>query len=143
METPFLGSKLVSHTGEVNTSDVLSAPVLAIYFSAHWCPPCRGFTPTLAKHYNKWNEKEKKIEVIFVRSDRDQSGFDEYFKSMPWVAVPFSATETRAALKAKYTVKGIPMLVIVDKSGKCLKLDGRDDVEDNGEAALELFQTLN
>ena len=25
--------------------------VVAFYFSAHWCPPCRGFTPVLKKFY--------------------------------------------------------------------------------------------
>ena len=26
---------------------------IGLYFSAHWCPPCRGFTPVLADTYNK------------------------------------------------------------------------------------------
>jgi len=141
MESTFLGPKILTHKGEINSSEVLSAPVIAIYFSAHWCPPCRGFTPVLAKNYKKWNEKEKKIEVIFVSSDRDQKGFDEYFKEMPWVAVPFQS-ELRIILKAKYGVQSIPNLVIVDKKGDLLKMDGRDDVEDSAETALATFQSL-
>jgi nucleoredoxin len=27
--------------------------VLAFYFSAHWCPPCRQFTPVLAQAYRQ------------------------------------------------------------------------------------------
>jgi nucleoredoxin len=26
-----------------------------LYFSAHWCPPCRGFTPALAKFFKAAN----------------------------------------------------------------------------------------
>ena len=26
--------------------------LIGFYFSAHWCPPCRLFTPVLAEFYN-------------------------------------------------------------------------------------------
>lgn len=65
--------------------------VIGIYFSAHWCPPCRGFTPQLIEFYK--NEKLKKnsakFEVIFVSWDRDEASFKEYFSTMPWLALPF------------------------------------------------------
>ena len=31
----------------------LEGKVIGIYFSAHWCPPCRGFTPKLVEWYGK------------------------------------------------------------------------------------------
>lgn len=65
--------------------------VIGIYFSAHWCPPCRGFTPKLIEFYN--NEKQKKdsvkFEIIFVSWDRDEANFKEYFGTMPWLALPY------------------------------------------------------
>merc|ERR1711998_777203 len=41
-----LGDTLTGKDGPVAMS-TLANKNLAIYFSAHWCPPCRGFTPKL------------------------------------------------------------------------------------------------
>lgn len=30
------------------------------------------------------------LEIVFVSSDRDESTFNNYFKSMPWLSVPWS-----------------------------------------------------
>ncbi len=78
----------LTHSGEVTFSDI-SAPVICLYFSAHWCPPCRNFTPVLAKLYNQWNKDGKQIEIIFVSSDNDLKSYKEYFESMPWISIPF------------------------------------------------------
>ena len=48
----FFGDELKSKSGAVKTAEALADKVVAIYFSAHWCPPCRGFTPKLAEIYN-------------------------------------------------------------------------------------------
>lgn len=68
-----------------------------LYFSAHWCPPCRGFTPVLAQLYTKLKENNQSIEMIFVSSDRDENSFKEYFNEMPWHALPFSERDLKVS----------------------------------------------
>jgi len=47
--TELLGAKLIGKDGEVETMTALKGKTaVALYFSGHWCPPCRGFTPKLA-----------------------------------------------------------------------------------------------
>lgn len=144
MESSFLGTTLLRKPKEeVKASEALAtAPVIAVYFSAHWCPPCRKFTPILAELYKKWNAKNKRIEIIFVSRDKDEKMFNEYFETMPWLAVPFSNTDVVNSLRTKYSISGIPTLVIVDKNGKCLSMEGRDEVDDNNEKAIEVFEAL-
>lgn len=88
-----IGAKVVDHEQrDVEVSSLAGeGKVLGFYFSAHWCPPCRAFTPQLAQWYRtvKDGPNGNKFEIVFVSSDRDQGSFDEYFKEMPWHALPF------------------------------------------------------
>lgn len=62
-----------------------------MFFRAHWCGPCRGFTPKLAEIYKDvQNELKDKFDIVFISWDEDQASFDEYLKEMPWKALPFS-----------------------------------------------------
>lgn len=127
MEALF-GSKLLSGSEEIPTAGAFEGKTaVGIYFSAHWCPPCRGFTPKLAEMY-KANLKEKGLEIVFVSSDRDEAGFKDYFKDMPWLALPFADRDKKAELSKKYKVQGIPSFVIVQPSGETITTDGRSAV---------------
>lgn len=68
---------------------------MIIDFSAHWCPPCRRFTPKLADAYkNVSDDMKKNFDIVFISLDEQQSEFDEYFKEMPWKALPYAGKLT-------------------------------------------------
>eukprot|EP00116_Pleurobrachia_bachei_P016823 sb/3477085/ len=98
-----LGSKLHGKSGEVDTATALADKYVALYFSAQWCPPCRGFTPELAKLYGKLSDKP--FEIVFVSSDKADAAFNEYYETMPWLALPYADRDRKAALSAKFKVK--------------------------------------
>jgi len=124
-----LGSELQTKAGNQSTASCLQdADAVGIYFSAHWCPPCRGFTPKLAEVYNGMKAAGKKFEIIFASSDRDQAAFDEYYGEQPWLALPYSDRTLKDSLSKKFKVQGIPTLVIVDKDGNTITTDGRSEV---------------
>jgi len=122
------GEKLVSKTGEVSTSEALSGKSnVLVYFSAHWCPPCRGFTPQLAQAYKDSTKAGKDTVVVFASGDKDQASFDEYYGEMPWHALPFSQRDLKQKLSTKFDVQGIPMLIVLDGNGKLLSSQGRKE----------------
>ena len=47
------GKKLLRFDGSSVSSDeaLTNKKIVAFYFSAHWCPPCKAFTPILKKFY--------------------------------------------------------------------------------------------
>jgi len=124
------GETLASKEGNVATKDALANKKnVMIYFSAHWCPPCRGFTPQLAKAYKESAVAGKDTMVVFVSSDKDQAGFDGYYGEMPWHALPFDQKDLKTKLSEKFEVKGIPMLVILDDKGQLVTSEGRGEYQ--------------
>lgn len=123
------GDVLLSKDGaEVKTEEALADKVVGIYFSAHWCPPCRGFTPEFAQIYDQLKSAGKNFEVVFASSDRDESSFDEYRGEMPWLSLPYANRAAKSALSSKYKVSGIPTLVILDEKGEVITKEGRGAV---------------
>jgi nucleoredoxin len=71
------------------------------YFSAHWCGPCRSFTPRFAEWYSAkvgGMPAGKKFETIFVSGDRDAASFSEYAATMPWLALDFAQRDVAEEL---------------------------------------------
>lgn len=103
--------------------------IVLLYFSAHWCPPCKRFTPLLIDFYKI--AAQCGVQIVFVSSDRDQASFKEYFATMPWPSLPSDAggVEVKQNLARLFQVRGIPSLVAIDaKSGKFITGDARTGV---------------
>jgi nucleoredoxin len=126
------GEKLLTKDGEKPVADVLKGKYVGIYFSAHWCPPCRGFTPQLAAAY-KEHLAAKNLEIVFVSSDRDEKSFEEYYAEQPWTALPYSDRTKKDALSKKFKVQGIPSFVILDPEGAVMTTDARGSVSEDPE----------
>jgi len=125
-----LGSKFLATDGktEVGLEVLGDADLVGIYFSAHWCGPCRGFTPKLVTFAEMLKEEGVNFPILFASSDRDAKGFDEYFATMPWLAFPFGDARIKE-LNKKYEVSGIPWLVVVDaKTGELVANEADTDV---------------
>jgi len=123
--TKLLGNSLQNAKGNaVATADVAAGKVVAVYFSAHWCPPCRAFTPQLATFYSQMRAAGKPFEVIFMSSDQDEASYREYLSEMPWHALPFGSPLIQQASQS-YGVNGIPRLIVLGPDGKLLCSDGR------------------
>ena len=106
-----------------------------IYFSAHWCPPCRGFTPALVESYKKMKAAGKKLEVIFASGDNSYREYEDYFSEMPWLALDHEDPR-KDDLDAMFEVSGIPTLVVLDaKTGKVITKSGRAKVDADPEGA--------
>lgn len=105
----------------VAESELAEKRIYGLYFSAHWCGPCRKFTPRLVEYYNKAEGDHPEFEIIFVSSDKSADEMATYMQeaAMPWAAIEFTKLADVPSLR-KYAGDGIPDLVIVDTTGKVL-----------------------
>lgn len=125
---PFGLTTLMTKDGVKNASEVLAGKkAIGLYFSAHWCPPCKQFTPILSKFYEN-SCPATDMEIIFCSSDRDQSAFEHYYETMPFAALPYDQRAKKNELSQLFDVSGIPAFIIVNAQGEIKSLEGRSDV---------------
>ncbi|GAB5357701.1 hypothetical protein AAMO2058_000397100 [Amorphochlora amoebiformis] len=129
----FMCAKLNSPKGSlVKVSEALNGKVIAYYHSAHWCGPCRQFTPKLAKIYEGLSKETlSRFEIVWRSYDTEKEEYDKYRKTMPWLALPYGLQSKGAKNRNKY----IPSLIVYDADGKGITLNGVEDI--STEAIIE------
>ncbi len=134
----FFPDGLVDNSGGSVGIDTLSGKIVGIYFSAHWCPPCRAFSPKLVEFRNA---NSVDFEIVFVSSDKNEEAQFEYMKevNMEWPAVKYGS-DAANSLKKQFGVTGIPTLVILSPNGETLSEDGRGDVESTPDSCLATWK---
>ncbi|XP_018586091.1 nucleoredoxin-like [Scleropages formosus] len=119
---------LLKNTGQTVDSSSLDGTYVGVYFSAHWCPPCRTLTRALLQSYHRVREAGQQLEIVFVSADRSEDSFKQYFSEMPWLAVPYSDQARRSRLNRLYGIHGIPTLILLDTEGQVITRQGRIEV---------------
>lgn len=140
----FSGKTLIRAGGSEHSADdvLCDVKVVALYFSAHWCPPCRHFTPILADVYAEVKQALPCIEVIFVSLDHSKEDMLKYMDEShgDWYAFKFE-DPFREELAREY-VKGIPTLIAFKMDGTVITSSGRDQVQEEGPQAFRKWADM-
>jgi nucleoredoxin len=135
-----LPAKLEDASGKEVDPASLKGKTVGLYFSAHWCPPCRAFTPSLVKFRDK--HAEEGFEIVFVSLDHSAGEKATYIREMKmnWLTVPGASSKEARALADRFQVNGIPMLVILAPDGSVVTPNGREDVMVSADTALRTWK---
>ena len=76
--------------------------VVGLYFSARWCPSCKGFTEKLVAFQKKINNPSStfrrnanenshydSLQMVLVSSDRSEEDFANCFQQQDWYSIPY------------------------------------------------------
>jgi len=106
---------------QVDDTTFANKKLIAVYFSAHWCGPCRKFTPQLVDYYKRVAAEHPEFEIVFYSHDHSAADFEKYMRetNMPWPAIDFAKLKGKQAL-TKDAGPGIPSLVLFDSTGNLI-----------------------
>jgi len=98
---------------EVTLSQFKNKKNVLLVFGATWCPSCRKEIPELKRVYEKFNDEDIKLLSIDVQESHKKVSSFVKAHSIPYTVL----LDTTGEVTAKYGVRGIPHITIIDKDG--------------------------
>ncbi len=105
----------------------LLGKVVVLEFWGTWCPFCARQNPILDKFYR--DHQAKGLEVITISLDKTKDAASAYMKKGGYA---FKAGMATPAWQAIYKQRrGLPQLMVIDRSGKLVMIEVREMLEDD------------
>ena len=135
-----LPASVFDASGNEIPTESLRGKIVALYFSAQWCVPCKKFTPKLIEFRERHNADN--FEVVFMSLDRSPEQKSAYMKEagMNWLTAPGQGTPEINHIMDYYKLAGVPSLIVFGPRGKVITTEGRDDVTNSPGNALAKWQ---
>ncbi len=101
--------------------------IVLLDFWAVWCGPCLGEIPNVKEVYEKYHHKG--FDVIGVSFDKDEAVLREFIKEkeIPWKQI-LDKDGFRGVFAKQYGVSGIPAPFLIDRNGKVLSVNARNNL---------------
>ncbi|XP_017773573.1 PREDICTED: nucleoredoxin-like protein 2 [Nicrophorus vespilloides] len=114
--------------------------IIAYYFSASWCGPCKQLLPKMKAIYKENKSRKSGLEIIFVSSDTAAPEMLKYFQERHggWYAVPFEDSGGEI-LRQIYNITFIPQIIVTKDDGTIISREGTKDVEELGIDVLKAW----
>lgn len=119
---------------EVDTSQMRGKVVL-IDFWASWCPPCVREIPLMKAAYEKLHGRGFEIAGISLDDDKKDLLALMEKEKIPW-PVFYDPKGAEHRLARQFGIEEIPVMWLLDKSGKLREIDATDHLEEKVEKLL-------
>lgn len=132
-----------THPNVAYNQSVFNGKLIGVYFSAHWCPPSRDFTPVLRNFYSQVRDD---FEVVFISWDNNEQDMQMYMQEYhgDWFHLQRGCPLAELLQNNCLNVQSIPTLAILEPTnGQVIVANARGQVQNcnNPQALVNLWKS--